>query len=61
MLIATLKRPLHDGCMAPFSPTTQALLNPLESLLGYQLRQASLAITNDLNAHLEALSLSLIS
>ena len=61
MLIATLKRLLHDGCMAPFSPTTQALLNPLESLLGYQLRQASLAITNDLNAHLEALSLSLIS
>lgn len=50
---------MHDKDRAP-SPA-QAIHNPLACLVGYQLRQASLAITSDLNDRLETLSLSLIS
>jgi DNA-binding MarR family transcriptional regulator len=60
-LIATLKHLLHGARMENAQPNAAGLQNPLEPLIGYQIRQASLAITSDLSARLEALSLTVIS
>jgi DNA-binding MarR family transcriptional regulator len=61
MLIVALKRLLHGIPMTPAAPSAESLENPLESLVGYRLRQVSLAIAADLSERLEALSLTLIS
>lgn len=58
MLIARLKRPLHDGDMNIDDTPDDALQTPTQGLLGYQLRRAWLAMGGDLGQRLEALSLT---
>lgn len=61
MLIVPLKHLLHDPPMSSTMPHADCLQNPLENLVGFQLRQTSLAITSDLTDRLTALSLTLVS
>jgi DNA-binding MarR family transcriptional regulator len=61
MLIARLKRRLHDRRMENTPPAAAGLRGPLESLVGYQLRRASLVMSADLAERLEALSLTTMS
>jgi DNA-binding MarR family transcriptional regulator len=58
MLIASLKRRLHDGIMKDASPPDECLTTPMQGLLGYQLRRAWLAMGADLGKRLEDLSLT---
>lgn len=60
-MIATLKRPLHDGIMKTAPAPPESLNTPMQSLLGYQLRRAWLAMGSDLGQRLEAHSLTGIS
>lgn len=57
MLIAALKRRLHDGPMKT-APTISGPLVPMQGLLGYQLRRAWLAMASDLGQRLDDLQLT---
>ena len=57
MMIAALKRRLHDGGMKIDRPTNGPLI-PMQGLMGYQLRRAWLAMAADLGQRLDDLQLT---